>query len=229
MCHLWGDLFPENYRSNCIKRKPNNLVVWTPALVNTKFGNLGTCKPHDAYTTFLWVLPTFPNSEVFLPQKFHLSFSEVSLLESFKKNHLYFLPTHTPWLWPPIPPRNHYAHPYISCRIFSTALGLLSCLLYSKKFSVVPEGYIFLTDWWVNSGWGTWFYYCTGKKEKKTEKQNKTKTNKNPTSFIPVNYFPLIFQQLEWESCTSQDPRKHKTKAWKWTAPEKCISLKACI
>lgn len=85
MCHLWGDLFPENYRSNCIKRKPNNLVVWTPALVNTKFGNLGTCKLHDAYTTFLWVLPTFPNSEVLLPQKFHLSFSEVSLLESLKK------------------------------------------------------------------------------------------------------------------------------------------------
>lgn len=67
------------------------------------------------------------------------------------------------------------------------------------------------------------------KKKKKTEKQNKTKTNKNPTSFIPVNYFPLIFQQLEWESCTSQDPRKHKTKAWKWMAPEKYTSLKACV
>lgn len=76
-----------------------------------------------------------------------------------------------------------------SYRIFSAALGLLSCLLYSKKFSVVPEAYIFLTDWWANSGWGTCFYYCTGKKGKK--KQNrKAKQDKN----------------------SSQDPRKHKTK-----------------
>lgn len=144
----------------------------------------------------------------------------------FFLNHLYFLPTHMPLLWPPIPPRNHYAHPYTSCRIFSTALGLLSCLLSSKKFSVVQEAYIFLTDWWVNSGCRTWFYYCTGKK--KNNKTNKQK-NKNPTSFVPVNYFLLIFHLLAWESCTSQDPSKHKTKTWKWTAPEKCQSLKTCM